>query len=515
MERRRRPGSWLGVGLIVAALAGGCGEDGGGGPTDGGAPVDEGVPDGGPLDPVEALCAEVEAALAETGTPGWAYAVIEDGEPLVTKASGTACVEDPGRALTTSTPLRTLSLNELFLALAALEAEVAGELDLDATVPSVLSSPSLTPVEWFEALTARDLVFHTDGLPTGINLTTAESIPGCDAAPGITVDAWVSSLDGLSMGAPPGRYQTRGMWSTPMLARVLEETDGAARTPAEIVQARLFEPLGMGSAGLGWADGGADGFACGHSLSGTRVDPVTGGACEAALQGHASIEDLARLAQVLANRGVGPSGERVLSESTTSTLFEGSDAPTWISSEVRASAGLSLWPSEAGPVAASAFGGFGWEIAFVVVPDRRFAVVVALNGHVAPGPVTPVFEVVRPFLQARLGIDGPEPPYRPTRTWNPADAELSEIAGSYRSVAGDVLELTPDGAGGVTGVLTQSGSPITFAAEPSLSDRFNATIGRRRPAVRLFRDDAGAPAAIWMWNVEHVLWRDPPGPPIP
>jgi 8-oxo-dGTP pyrophosphatase MutT (NUDIX family) len=50
---------------------------------------------------------------------------------------------------------------------------------------------------------------------------------------------------------------------------------------------------------------------------------------------------------------------------------------------------------------------------------------------------------------------------------------------------------------------------------PVLADRFNAAILGAAPIVRVYRDGAGEPEALWIQYVDHPFWRLPAGPPPP
>lgn len=513
----------FGVGAV--ALLFGCSSSSS--TPDGGTGADTGVAtdgaldadaDAGAPDPLAALCGDIEGRLDATDAPGWAYAIIEDGEIVCMRAGGDACISDSSRAFTTSTPFRTQLVSELYTALTALELEAAGAIDLDATVKSVLPTFAIEPAAWADAITLRDLLHQASGLPTGVALGRGEGVDECDDPTGPTLDAFVADLSARPMGAPPGQFQVRDIASYRVLARALVENDPTHRRFADLVRERVFDPAGMDTAVVGWHDDLATTAACGHWARVATIDQMSPTArCEAQIVSFTSIDELARFAQVLANGGVLPSGERIFSESTIATVLEGGDVPGWVSADHRASIGLDLWPSEAGTIGGISYGGWGFQFAMAVVPARRFAVLGVVNLGNPPERWTASTEIIDAAFEARLGIAVPDA-RRPVPAWTPSTTELMELVGTYRSVTGQTAELALGDAGQLVGTITSGSMTLEGRLDPVYRDRFNT----RPPApdyarypTRIYRDSAGAPQALWFWPSDHPLWRDPPGPPMP
>ena len=496
---------------ITFLLTLGCGD---GGPmaapgTDAGALADSSA-DSGPVDPLRALCDDVEARLVDTGAPGWGIAIVEDGEIVVLKGGGMASIAT-GAPVTEDTPFRTLALSELYASIAALELEADGGIDLDAPVRDYLPAFEAQPPAWRDAITVRHLIHQTSGLPSRVRAPPVqgfgENIEACDGRGELSIDAWVAELAGMQMGAPPGRFQTRDIVSAVVLAQVLVAVEG--RPFADIVRDQVFAPTGMTGAWVGWQED--ESIAAGHEAdpaSTTAASPA--GTCEAhepLTLAYASINDLARLAQVLANGGLAPDGTRALAATTVDTIVDGLDSPSWVSAELRAGAGLHPWPDEDGTVAAILSVGFGYGVGFAVSPERRFAAVVVRNESNSPWQ-----EALAPILEARLGGRIINRQYSPDpTTWMPDTAALMAIAGEYQNTAGETLTITHD-ADGLRARAIVAGSMRDRALDPMLLDRFNA-IGAGGGAVRVFRDAAGAPDAVWVQYVDQPFWRLPAGPP--
>jgi CubicO group peptidase (beta-lactamase class C family) len=508
--------------LLVGGMAG-CG-GGGDGPDpdagrDAGAVLDAGpgpAEDAGPGDPLDALCADVEARQLATGAPGWGIAIIEDGEVVVLKAGGIRDVGEPDAMVTEETPFRTLGLSELFTAIAALEADAdpsVTALDLDAPVVSVLPSLAIEPAAWAATITIRDLMHQTGGLPSRIRRGVpefGESIASCATPEDTTIAGWVTELNDHRMGAPPGRFQIRDIVSAAVLAQVLVATDPMKRTFAEIVRDRVFVPAGMSGAHVGWDADPDVPHARGHDATSVVITPLSpSGLCEAHQPinlAFVGIADLARFAQILARGGLNPDGTRVFSAETVDAVLGGLDAPSWVSGEMRAGCGLHPWPTGAGTISTLLHVGFGYGIGFAIARERRFAAVVVRNESTSP-----FREGIQPILDARLDA-GVNRQYSPEPTWSVDAATLAPIAGTYRNVAGDVVEIAVAGEG-LQAMVTLGTETIGPALlEPRLPDRFNFGIPGS-PAVRLYRDAAGAPIALWAQYVDHPFWRDPPGIP--
>jgi D-alanyl-D-alanine carboxypeptidase len=209
-----------------------------------------------PTTPTPALVVPVvdEAFLAEqvdnVSIPesGGAFmvAVLADGE-VVYSATGT----DPGgNPPTPDSAFRIASITKVFTALATLSLVDEGLVDLDAPAVDYVAR---VPVP--EGVAVRDLLQHTSGIPEFFN---DPSLAPWLADPGRvwTPEETVALIDEQGPDFRPGSEWHWGYSNTNyiVLGVLIEEVTG--RALAEVLRARIIEPLGMDSTYLaGFEDG--------------------------------------------------------------------------------------------------------------------------------------------------------------------------------------------------------------------------------------------------------------------
>ena len=129
------------------------------------AEVNEAVPVSAPVRPqTTALDLWIEQQLAYRGLAGLALAVVHDQEVVWSRAYGWADRE-ARIPMTTQTPFRMGSISKLFTSTAVLQLRDAGKLRLDDPVSSHLPWFAVEIPEGAPAITIRQLLTHTTGLP--------------------------------------------------------------------------------------------------------------------------------------------------------------------------------------------------------------------------------------------------------------------------------------------------------------------------------------------------------------
>jgi D-alanyl-D-alanine carboxypeptidase len=215
----------------------------------------------------EAFLAEQVSGVSipESGGAFMVAVVAGDGE-VVYAAKGT----DPdGNAPTPGSPFRVASITKLFTALVTLSLVDGGLVDLDA--PAV---DYVTRVPVPETVTVRDLLQHTSGIPEFFDDPSYETWL---ADPGRvwTPEESVELIAGMEPVLPPGSEFHWGYSNTNyiVLGVLIEEVTD--RSFAEVVRARIIEPLGMDGTYLAGFEDGPAVFGAYVSLSpGEPAEPV-------------------------------------------------------------------------------------------------------------------------------------------------------------------------------------------------------------------------------------------------
>ena len=239
---------------------------------------------------------------------------------------------------------RIASLTKPVVTVAALMLVDEGRLDLDAPVGAVL--PALAALRLADgspaAPTVRDLMRHTSGFAYPQEIPQAAVRAAWMAAAlapgraGVGGAALLAGLAALPLANPPGAAFRYG-YSTDVLGLVIEALDGVPLGQA--LQRRLFGPLGMRHTGFEIAPGEtlATAFADDAAWHAT-VAPIGRREPGAAWMDSggggliSTLDDYAAFGRLLADGGVAPGGQRLLSERlfaelSRNQLADGVDGP--------------------------------------------------------------------------------------------------------------------------------------------------------------------------------------------
>jgi len=180
--------------------------------------------------------------LAKSGVPSASVAVVEDGRLAYARAFGNASIA-PARAADPSTRYFIGSVSKQFTAAAILLAAEDGRLSLDDRVSKYY--PGLTRAS---DITVRQLLSHTSGYED----FGAEDylVPAWEVA--TTPDAVIQAWAGKPLDFEPGTRWQYSNTNFVLAARILEKATGEAL--GAYLKRRIFDPLGMKSAGDGYAD---------------------------------------------------------------------------------------------------------------------------------------------------------------------------------------------------------------------------------------------------------------------
>jgi CubicO group peptidase (beta-lactamase class C family) len=193
--------------------------------------------EGGPPAAVEALDAEIRAALAEGGLPSLTVAVVDRGGVVWSGAYGYS----NRWARTPATPETVYLIGSTFKAqsaLALLQQMERGAFDLDEPVRDWLTPFRIRREDPTRPVTFRQLLTHTSGLPAAFG---AHSVWGETLPP--PLDAYVR--DSLALVADPGTEVVYSNVGFALVGWLVERVSGERY--ADYVRERVWQPLGMTS----------------------------------------------------------------------------------------------------------------------------------------------------------------------------------------------------------------------------------------------------------------------------
>jgi CubicO group peptidase (beta-lactamase class C family) len=396
-------------------------------------------------------------------TPGLALALTDREKLLRVSAYGYADVAR-GTPVTPETLFEIGSDGKAFTALALLQQAEAGRVDLHAPVSNYL--PWFHVPSRYAPITAHHLLAHSAGL-----------IAGSEFATDARYEVW--ALRETEAAHPPGQRHYYSNVGYKALGLLLERVAG--QPYGAIVRRGVLDPLGMTATEPVITHATRPRLAVGYRplyddrpphrthplVPAPWVETDTGDGCLVSTVG-----DMARYARMLLNRGRGPTGPLISSESF--------DRMTQPHSTIRpgVSYGYGLVLFDLDGHAALRHGGDmpGYESAWCADQEAGLAAIVLMNGPLAPG-IPPY--AVRLLRAAREQGALPPPPLPdPGRVTHAADYE-----GVYR--AGDrTLTIAAEGEGlilhhgGACVALERRGDDGFYAPHPDFA-RFLLRFGRR------------------------------------
>ena len=198
----------------------------------------------------EDLAAYLETVRTSHALPALAAAVVQDGEVIASGAVGV-------RALGTDVPVTIDDRFHLGSDTKAMTATLAGmmvdegRLRWDSTIGEVLGDKVQGMNPALAAVTLEQLLSHTSGIPTD-NQEIADIYFNVDAFDFNLGDLRIKALEAWKANKPeapagtPFQYSNLGY----MIAGAMIEA-AAGQPWEELIYARIFEPLGLATAGLG------------------------------------------------------------------------------------------------------------------------------------------------------------------------------------------------------------------------------------------------------------------------
>lgn len=392
----------------------------------------------------------VHQAMTRHDVPGVAVGILH-GERRVSAGYGVTSVENP-LPVTAETLFQIGSTTKTITATAVMRLVDEGELELDAPVRQVMPELRLQAADVAESVTVRHLLTHTGGWEGDL---FDDQGAGVDA-----LTKYVDAMRSLPQQVPLGTLWTYNNAGFCLAGRIVEKLTGM--TFEEAAARLVLQPLGMGRSFFNPADVMTHRFAVGHRRAEeTGVVEVMrpfglGRAINPAGGLMSSVEDQLRYAAFHLGNGSTDAGERLLQPATVAAMQSPHVATDGAVSD---HVGLAWLLRDVGKVHLVKHGGaaIGQMSAFVMVPQRRFAITVLTN---AERGARLHQEIVAWALDHYLQVRDADPP--PDSSLH---RDLTPFLGAYENSAVGV-HVTADGADLVISQRLFHGFPDRNAAPP-------------------------------------------------
>ena len=392
----------------------------------------------------ERLAAAVEEAMKQSGVPGVALGILENGR-MMTRGFGVTSVENP-LPVTDETLFQAGSITKTFTGTLILHLVETGKLKLDAPVRDYIPAFRVQDETASREATVLTLLTHMGGWEGDFFEDTG---PGDDA-----LAAVVRRMAGLEQISPihtSWSYNNAGFY---VAGRLIEIATGKPYEQA--LQELLLEPLELRSTFIVPTDVMTRRFAVGHA--GPRDRPIIVGpwalprVLRPAGGAITSVQDLLRYGQF----HLGDGDARILSQAsieamqTTQRPKQGTDGEMAIAWQISNEGGIrQVWHDGST---------MGQQALLVLVPARKLAVALLTNSFAGERLNR---EISRLALQEFLGVTITDPQPLPS----PPKTDLSEYVGRYSRPFTDVI-VTLAGGRLMIQTVQKQGFPTTTSPVP-------------------------------------------------
>ena len=270
--RRRRLFALLAAIVVCThqAVLAGASEPPAGGDTAGidTAGIDTAVVGSAVADPAALDLTAVDAFVTEqmraARVPGAALAIVRDG--VIVHARGYGTADPAGHPVTARTPFVIGSLSKSFTALAVMQLEEAGAVELDAPVQRYLPWFRLADRDVSARVTLRHLLHHTSAIPTAAGLRSVA------AAGDVSIEQGARALADVQVQREPGAAFEYSNANYDVLGAVVEAVSGQPYDA--YVRERIFAPLGMRDSFANPEEARVAGLSTGHRTWFGRAVPA-------------------------------------------------------------------------------------------------------------------------------------------------------------------------------------------------------------------------------------------------
>lgn len=356
---------------------------------------------------------QVQQQMESLHVPGVAVGIFYEGQEY-TGGWGTTNIENP-LPVNADTLFQIGSTSKTFTGTVAMRLVEMGTLDLDAPVRTYLPALRLQSEDVAQRVTLRHLFTHTGGW---IGDYFDDLGYGDDALAQIVVK--MADLEQLTPLGEIWSYNNSGFY---LAGRVIEAVTGS--TYEDATRDMVLDPLGMDCSFFFPHDLMTYRFASGHTVEDDKIEIARPWAlprvAHAAGGITSTVKDQLKYARFHMGDGTAENGDRLLKPESIklmqTPLVPAGSFADWV--------GITWYIRDIDGTRIVQHGGStnGQMSAFIMVPERRFAITVLTNANVG-GQLHA--EVTKWALKNYLGLD--EPARTPTAV---SHAVLSEYAGQY------------------------------------------------------------------------------------
>ena len=200
--------------------------------------------------------AYIEEQMRRLQIPGLALAIVEGDNIVHQRGFGRA--RPGGQAPTPQTPFVLGSTTKSFTALAVMQLVEAGKIELDAPVQRYLPWFRVADPQASAHMTVRHLLNQTSGLPMVAGMLNLADLDGSPSA----AMRQARALSTLRLTRAVGAAFEYSNLNYNLLGLIIEAASG--QSYAEVIQRRIFAPLGMSHSHTSQAAAQRDGLAIGH-----------------------------------------------------------------------------------------------------------------------------------------------------------------------------------------------------------------------------------------------------------
>lgn len=179
----------------------------------------------------------IQSVMTEKQIPGMSVAVVREGEPLLAKGYGIANLEHSVPA-TEKTVYEIASIGKTFTAFVVMLLIEEGLIELDRAIANYLDN---FPPAW-HSVTIRHILSHQSGLPS---YTDVDNYWQDIFQSNLSQAEIIALVKDLPLKFLPGEYISYDNTGYYLLGMMLEQI--TKQPYADLIQDRLFKPLGMNS----------------------------------------------------------------------------------------------------------------------------------------------------------------------------------------------------------------------------------------------------------------------------
>ena len=334
-----------------------------------------------PEETISAIRGIVETRMAANQIPGFALAVVKDGEMVYGEGFGLADM-DSDQPVTPETVFLLASTSKPITAISIMQLAEAGKLSLDAPITDYLPYFEMAD-DRYQDITIEQVLTHRSGIPEGGGFLGEAVVPEFDDE---AAERYVRGMVDLELLFAPGEDWTYTDMGYNLLGDVIAKVSG--QSFEEYTQQHIFDPLGMEQTTFLLADVPTTSLAQPHVLDAAGQMGVADvmpysrpfAPSDTLLS---NIADMSRLAQASFNHGE-LGGERILDEESWAQMWS-VQTPTWFGDFLDNIAPDYAygwyWGDVAGhPVVHHVGAEAGYQNIFLLAPDDNLAVIAMGNG---------------------------------------------------------------------------------------------------------------------------------------